>query len=93
MRHSNPKARNDRGFYIHIAQSQHSSKEDSSTPIPQHLEIALAEYVPHSPFSLLMPHCRGLTPVGNSAPRSRFPLPPPSGMRRRKGKKKVKLVG
>ena len=31
--------------------------------------------------------CRGLTPVSNSAARSRFPLPPPSGVRRRKEKK------
>ena len=38
--------------------------------------------------------CRGLTPVSNQAPRSRFPLPPPSGVRRRKeGKKKSKTRG
>ena len=37
----------------------------------------------------IMSWCRGLTPVSNSAPRSRFPLPPPSGVRRKKeGKKK-----
>ena len=42
------------------------------------------------PFGEIL--CRGLTPASNSAARSRFPLPPPSGMGKR-GEKKVKLVG
>ena len=62
-------------------------EQEQLLPTPLHTACQSHEQVGLWDSSAFLPACRGLTPVSNEAPRSRFPLPPPSGVRRRKGKK------